>query len=81
MTYYNAAGEGVKAAARAWNRSGVRLRWKAASRSRADMVIEVNRRLASSGIAMFRPRNGRVRGGRIQVRNDLRTLGGGRSRR
>jgi PKD domain-containing protein/matrixin len=84
VTYYNAAGKydaGVKAAVRAWNRSGVRLRWKAAPRSRADVTIEINRRLASSGVAMFQPRNGRVHGGRIQVRNDLRTLGGTPGRR
>ena len=78
VTYHNTAHKfdaGVKAAAKAWNRSGVRLRLKAAPRSRADVVIRINRRLATQGVAYFQPRGGRVHGGLIEVRHDLRTLG------
>ena len=59
---------GVDAAARAWNRSGVRLRFKAGSRSRAHVVFRINRRLGRYGFGTAgRAVSGTISGGRLRT--------------
>jgi chitodextrinase len=65
---------GVNAAARAWNRSGVRMRWKAGPRSRAHVIIVTKRNLGfgAAGRAVSGPiSGGRLRTGTIQLLPNL----------
>jgi hypothetical protein len=79
VVFHNTAGKyakDVRAAARIWNKSGVRFRWKSGPRSRAAVIIKIDRKLPAAGLAV----TGLVRGGRhhtgtIYLRNDLRKLG------
>ena len=83
VVYHNTAHKhdaAVKAAVRAWNRSGVRLRWKAGPRSRADVIIKIERNLpfGAAGQASSGPVSGsRVRTGTIEL---LPKLNNGSSR-
>ena len=65
----------VKAAVRAWNGSGVRFRWKAGSRSRADVIIKIKRNLPYAGLAETRSSNGRALNATVYLRADLRKNG------
>lgn len=57
ILYYDSTGKAysknVAAAAAAWNRSGQRARWKKTSKSRARVLIRVNRKIPSAGLATF----------------------------
>jgi hypothetical protein len=79
ITYYNTASrydDEVKAAASAWNRSGVKIRWRAVPRRRAAVVIKIDPDLETAGFATFgRSRRGRVSSGRIDLRPDLSESG------
>lgn len=72
ITYYDATGSRYKkevaAAAAAWNRSGVKVRWVRASRSRARVPIRVTDKIPSAGLAWYFG-DGR---GLIQLKSDLR---------
>ena len=80
VVYHNTAGKyakEVKAAARIWNRSGVRFHWKSGPRSRAAVTIRIDRKLPAAGLAATGPIiGGRHRTGTIFLRNDLRKNGG-----
>jgi hypothetical protein len=79
VVFHNTAGKyakEVKAAARIWNRSGVRFRWKSGPRSRAAVTIKIDRHLPAAGLAATGPIiGGRHRTGTIFLRNDLRRNG------
>ncbi len=54
FNYFNSAKQfsgAVKQAAAAWNRSGMKGKWKPVSRGRADVVIKVNSRIGVAGLA------------------------------
>jgi hypothetical protein len=57
ITYYDstgkAYGKNVAAAAAAWNKSGTKARWKKAPRSRARVLIRVNKKIPSAGLATY----------------------------
>jgi hypothetical protein len=75
LTYYDATGiyrDEVRAAARAWNRSGARVRIRSASRRSARVVIRVDRRMRSGGVAAYRSVNGIVSRASIRVSSDLK---------
>jgi hypothetical protein len=66
----------VAAAVRAWNRSGVRFRWKAGPRRRADVVIRITRNLPVAGLATSSYAGGRfLSPAKIELRADLRRYG------
>ena len=81
VVYHNTADKydaSVKAAARAWNRSGARLRWQAGPRSRAAVIIKIDSHLpfgaagqAQSGLIF----GGRVRTGTVKLLPNLRKNG------
>jgi hypothetical protein len=74
LTYYDATGiyrDEVRAAARAWNTSGARVRLRSASRRSARVVIRVDRRLKNSGLASYRSVGGIVRRASIRLSPDL----------
>lgn len=68
----------VEAAVRAWNRSGVRFRWKAGPRSRADVIIRIRRNLPTAGQAPTHVVGRTVTHGAVEVRADLRKLASSR---
>lgn len=73
LTYYDATGvyhSEVRAAVREWNRSGARIKIRAASRRRARVLIRVDRRLGANraGVARYRSVNGIVRRATIGIR-------------
>ncbi|HEX8647859.1 MAG TPA: PKD domain-containing protein [Thermoleophilaceae bacterium] len=57
ITYYDSTGKAysknVAAAAAAWNRSGTKARWKKTSKSRARVLIRVNGKIPSAGLATY----------------------------
>jgi hypothetical protein len=57
ILYYDATGKAysknVAAAAAAWNKSGQKARWKKTSRSRARVLIMVNKKIPSAGLATY----------------------------
>jgi hypothetical protein len=61
----------IKAAARAWNRSGARVRLRPASRGTARVRILVDRRLAPAGQALYPVFRGVVSQATIRLRHDL----------
>jgi hypothetical protein len=70
ITYYNAVPrykQAAAAAARAWNTSGARIRWKAVSRRRARVVITTSTRIPGAGQARFRSFHGIVRRASIRL--------------
>jgi len=73
LTYGNTSkyGSEVNEAARIWNRSGVRFRWKPARPSRADVPIRTRRNLFAAGLATSSISNGRFTSGKIDLRHDL----------
>lgn len=74
LTYYDATGRygaEIRAAARAWNRSGARVRIRSAPRRSARVVIKLNRRLSSAGRATTLVRGGISSTATIQLRTDL----------
>jgi hypothetical protein len=75
LTYHDATGSyraEVRAAVRAWNRSGARVRIRSAPRRSARVVIRVDRRMRSGGLAVYRSVNGIVSRASIRLSSDLR---------
>ena len=78
IKYYNRAkkfGPEVRAAVRAWNRSGSRVRWKRVSRRRARVVFRVDRRLSGVAYTHASGDSRGIRRARIDLPPDL-TSGG-----
>jgi len=55
ITYYDASGQtgSVRMAVAAWNRSGVRVRFRPVRRSRAQVIISSQRRVGCAGVAQL----------------------------
>ena len=71
ITYYDGTGRykaEVKAAADAWNKSGAKVRWVRASKSRARVPIRVNSKIGAAGLGWYFG-NGR---GLIELQPDLK---------
>ena len=84
IPYFNAAGKyraDVRTAVQAWNRSGVRMRWKAVPRGRAKVLVKITRNLPPAGLATFGSSNGRISQALIQLRPDLFSFGRSRGER
>jgi hypothetical protein len=74
ITYHNTVpryAKAAKAAAKAWNTSGARIRWKAVSRRRARVLITTSRHIPGAGQARFRSVNGIVRRASIRLLPDV----------
>jgi hypothetical protein len=74
ITYHDETGSRYKkevaAAAAAWNKSGVNVKWVKASKSRARVPIRVTNKIPAAGLAWYFG-NGR---GLIQLRSDLKKM-------
>jgi hypothetical protein len=84
LTYYDQTGSygaEVRAAARAWNRSGARVSLRAAPRRSARVVIRVNRRLRAAGMAVSRVRNGIAIDATIHLNPNLKRFDGSAAER
>jgi hypothetical protein len=75
LAYYDATGSyhaQVKDAARAWNRSGARVRLVAVPRRSARVVVKLDRHLSSAGRASSPVRGGVASSAIVSLRHDLR---------
>ncbi len=74
IPYYDATGKeyskNVAEAAAAWNKSGTKARWKKVSKRRARVLIRVNKRIPSAGLATY---FGRQRG-LIEIQPGMKKL-------
>jgi chitodextrinase len=72
--YYNTAKRykvEVVAAAKAWNRSGVKFRFRSVSRARAQIVIDVNSHISSAGLTTYHGAGRYLSYARIDLQPDV----------